>query len=159
MHAFHMESWLRFLVRKRTVPTRYIRVEIYVKFQTKPPCAPRNSGALSAAAATQTSRVEASRRDGSRRRGKNSCKETSDWLWQFKSCERGGGVATSGDLIAPRILAAARLESPRARASIISGKFQTGSRGLASAEAARKSVNAGGSFEKDPRPFPLSGWR
>lgn len=80
--------------------------------------------------------------------------ETSDWLWQFKSCERGGGVATPGDLIAPCILAAARLESPRARASIISGKFQTGSRGLAPAEAAGKSVNVGGSFEKEPPPFP-----
>lgn len=88
-----------------------------------------------------------------RARGENSCKETSDWLWQFKSCERGGGVATPGDLIAPRILAAARLESSRARASIISGKFQTGSRGLAPAEAAGKSVNVGGSFEKDSPPL------
>lgn len=51
-----------------------------------------------------------------------------------------------------------RLGSSRlARAPVfISGKFQTGSRGLASAEAAGKSVNAGGSFEKDPRPFSLS---
>lgn len=64
----------------------------------------------------------ATRRAGvARTRGENSCKppETSGWLWQFKSCERGGGVATPGDLIAPRILAAARLESPRARAPVL----------------------------------------
>jgi len=84
--------------------------------------------------------------------------ETSGWLWQFKSYERG---ERRRDAAGRPYRAAARLESPRARASIISGKFQTGSRGLASAEAAGKSVNVGGSFEKDPLPLPLPlhGWR
>jgi len=58
-----------------------------------------------------------------------------------------------GDLIAPRILGGS---SSRSRAGIISGKFQTGNRGLASAAAAGKSVNVvGGSFEKDSASLPL----
>lgn len=77
--------------------------------------------------------------------------ETSGWLWQFKSCERGGEASRRRETLSRRIysrrLGSARVESPRARASIISGKFQTGSRGFARAEAAGKSVNVGGSFE------------
>lgn len=60
-----VESRPRFLVRKRTEPTRYVRVEIHVKFQTEAPCAPSNSGGLETTR-TSTARVEASRCDAMR---------------------------------------------------------------------------------------------
>lgn len=103
------------------------------------------------AATTQTSRSAArgvaTRRDGTRRDapGRDAraegtqlaqAPETSGWLWQFKSCERRRRC----DAERPYRAAYTRraVESRRSRAGIISGKFQTGSRGLAPAEAAEK---------------------
>lgn len=91
------ESWLRFSVRKRTEPTRYARLEILVKFQTKG--AMRVEQFIRGCNDTNVTRRrlksrEKMIREREGRVSKPSPPGTSDRLWQFKSCERGEGIAT-----------------------------------------------------------------
>jgi hypothetical protein len=69
------------------------------------------------------------RRETGRERGRERNRD------RDRKRETGEGVATPGDLIAPRVPG----ESRRV-AGIISGKFQAGSRGLHREEATGKSV-------------------
>lgn len=131
--------------RAHRTDSRYVRVEIHVEIpdrsamraeQRRARVDARGAGLRRLPTRRDATRRDAEERGRRTRANRRKLRAGFGSLKVARGAERRRGVATPGDLIAPSIL----VGSPsRSRAGIISGKFQTGSRGLrAPAEAAEK---------------------